>query len=77
MVTHTGQGLHPRPQGVSVDPANRFAFVCDVGLDRVAVYRFDPEKGKLTLNDPPLVATKPGAGPRRTVFRATDALHMC
>jgi 6-phosphogluconolactonase len=47
----------------------RFAFVCDLGLDKVMIYRFDASNGKLTPSDPPFVAVKAGAGPRHMVFR--------
>jgi len=61
--------VQPHPHCVTLDPANRFAFVCDHGLDRVMAYRFDAEKGKLTPNAPASTAIKAGAGPRRMVFR--------
>jgi len=48
---------------------NRFAFVCDLGLDQVVGYRFDAEHGKLTPNQPPFTSIKAGAGPRHMVFR--------
>src|SRR5204862_2960392 len=54
---------------VTLDPANKFAFVCDLGLDKVMIYKFDAEHGKLTPNDPPFAQVKPGAGPRHMVFR--------
>jgi 6-phosphogluconolactonase len=75
VVQHTGKSVHPnRQQGphahcVTLDPANRFAFVCDLGLDKVLPYRFDAQQGKLTPHDPPFVQLKPGAGPRHLVFR--------
>jgi 6-phosphogluconolactonase len=75
VVQHTGRSVNPeRQQGphahcVSVDRANRFLFVCDLGLDKVLVYRFDARTGKLTPNDPAFAQLKPGAGPRHMVFR--------
>ena len=54
---------------MTLDPENRFAFVCDLGLDRVMAYRFDGAKGKLTAHNPASVSVKPGAGPRHMVFR--------
>ena len=51
-----------------VDPTNRFAFVPDLGLDKVLAYRFDAAKGTLTPNDPSALATSPGAGPRHIAF---------
>jgi len=75
VVQHTGKSVNPdRQKGphahcVTLDLANRFAFVCDLGLDKVLVYRFDPKRGKLTPHDPPFATLKPGAGPRHMVFR--------
>jgi 6-phosphogluconolactonase len=74
-VQHTGKSVNPdrqsRPHAhcVTLDPANRFAFVCDLGLDKVMTYRFDAEQGKLTPADPPFTQIKAGAGPRHMVFR--------
>ena len=74
-IQHAGKSVNPQRQEgphahcVTLDPANRFAFVCDLGLDKVMAYRFDAEQGKLSPADPPFVAVKPGAGPRHMVFR--------
>jgi 6-phosphogluconolactonase len=75
VIQHAGKSVNPeRQEGphahcVTLDPANRFAFVCDLGLDKIMTYRFDAEAGKLTPADPAFTATKPGAGPRHLVFR--------
>jgi 6-phosphogluconolactonase len=75
VVQHTGRSVNPeRQQGphahcVTVDRANRFVFVCDLGLDKVLAYRFNAQTGKLTPNDPAFAQLKPGAGPRHIVFR--------
>jgi 6-phosphogluconolactonase len=67
-VQHKGKSVNPARQekahahSINLDAANRHAFVADLGLDEVRIYRF--EKGKLTANDPPSVRMKPGAGPR-------------
>jgi 6-phosphogluconolactonase len=72
---HSGKSVHrqrqqgPHPHGVTFSPDNRFAFVADLGLDRVLVYRFDSGTGKLAPHEPAFTAAKPGAGPRRLVFR--------
>ena len=58
----------PHPHSINLDPAGRFAFVADLGLDKVLVYRFDPAKGTLTANDPPSVSVAPGSGPRHFAF---------
>ena len=75
VIQHAGSSVHPdRQRGphahcVTLDSANRFAFVCDLGLDKVLVYRFDPQRGKLTPHDPAFAQLKPGCGPRHMVFR--------
>jgi 6-phosphogluconolactonase len=72
---HEGSSVDPQRQKgphahcVTFDPANKFVFVCDLGLDKVMIYRFDAEHGKLTPNDPAFVETRKGAGPRHMVFR--------
>jgi 6-phosphogluconolactonase len=58
----------PHAHCIVTDPANRFALACDLGLDKVLVFRFDPADGTLRANKPPFVATKPGAGPRHLAF---------
>lgn len=74
VVQHRGSGVDPRRQegphahSVTLDAANRYAFVADLGLDRVMVYRLDPVHGRLTPNDTPWVQVKPGAGPRHFAF---------
>ncbi len=73
-VQHAGKGADPsRQEGphahcVALDEANRFAFVCDLGLDKVLIYHYDAEKGKITPNDPPAADLAPGSGPRHIAF---------
>lgn len=56
------------PHECPFDRAGRFILVPDKGLDRVFAFRLDGTSGKLTPNDPPLVATREGAGPRHIAF---------
>jgi 6-phosphogluconolactonase len=58
----------PHAHSVNLDPANRFAFVADLGLDKVMIYRFAADKGTLTPNEPTSVSVAPGAGPRHLAF---------
>ncbi len=70
-VKHEGKPVDkagPHAHSINVDPANRFAFVPDVGLDEIFVYRFDPKTGALKPNDPRGVATPKVAGPRHFAF---------
>jgi 6-phosphogluconolactonase len=71
VVQHAGSSVHPVRQAgphahaVTLDATNRFAFVPDLGLDRLVIYRFDAATGRLTPNDEqPFISTAPGAGPR-------------
>jgi 6-phosphogluconolactonase len=72
-IQYSGRSVHPQRQlgphshAINVSPDNRFVFVADLGLDKIFVYQFDPEKGKLTPNDPPFAMLHPGAGPRQFV----------
>ena len=71
---HEGSSVNPERQegphahSINLDPANRFAFVPDLGTDRVMFYRFDAETGILEPNDPPFVEAEPGSGPRHFDF---------
>ncbi|WP_397568132.1 lactonase family protein [Schlesneria sp. T3-172] len=58
----------PHAHSINLDPANKFAFAADLGLDKVLVYRFDGSKGLLTANDPPAGVVAPGSGPRHFAF---------
>ena len=55
---------------VTLSPDNRFAFVADLGLDRVFSYRLNAATAALTPNDPAFIATAPGTGPRHSKFSA-------
>ncbi len=50
------------------DPSGDFALHVDLGLDKIFVWRFDPQTGKLSANDPHSVALPPGDGPRHFDF---------
>jgi 6-phosphogluconolactonase len=74
VVQHSGHGPNaerqegPHAHEVELTPDNRLAIAADLGLDELLVYRFDPTKGTLTANDPPLGKDDPGSGPRHFVF---------
>lgn len=77
VVEHTGSSVNPQRQkgphahSINLDSANRFAYVADLGLDKILIYRFDQAKGLLALNDPPSASVKPGAGPRHFAIHPT------
>jgi 6-phosphogluconolactonase len=74
VVQHSGSGMNPHRQegphahSITLDPTNRFAFVADLGIDKVMAYRLDLERGTLPPHTPPSVAVEAGAGPRHLAF---------
>jgi 6-phosphogluconolactonase len=54
----------PHAHSVIVDSRDRFAYVADLGIDKVMVYRLDAAAGTLTAADPAFTAVQAGAGPR-------------
>ena len=75
-IQHEGSSVNPQRQkgphahSINVSPDNRFAFVADLGLDKVMIYKLDVEKGTIAANDPAFAKVKPGAGPRHFAFGA-------
>ncbi|MEJ2701731.1 MAG: lactonase family protein [Sedimentisphaerales bacterium] len=73
-VQHEGSSINPARQkgphahSINVSPDDRFAFVADLGLDKIMIYKLDTEKGTIVANDPPFVRVKPGSGPRHFTF---------
>ena len=72
---------HSHAHWIEVSARNRFAYVADLGLDRVLIYKFDPNKGALIPGEsrPGQTATNgakdffsatlaPGTGPRHVAF---------
>jgi 6-phosphogluconolactonase len=61
---------HDKPHAhmIQADPAGRFVFASDLALDRIFIWKFDAENGKLAPNDPDSVSLPPGDGPRHFVF---------
>lgn len=47
---------------------NQFALVCDAGLDRIDVYRYDTQSGSLTANRPAYTSTAVDTHPRHLTF---------
>ncbi len=75
IMRHSGRSVNPQRQtephahAVTLDPAERFLFVCDLGIDKVMIYRFDAQRHTLTPHEPAFVTLPPGAGPRHMAFR--------
>jgi 6-phosphogluconolactonase len=77
VVAHSGKGPHPTRQtsshvhSTNIAPDNRFALVCDLGLDRIYTYGIDREAVALVPGSPPYIFTAPGSGPRHLAFGTT------
>jgi 6-phosphogluconolactonase len=71
-IQHKGSGLDkmrqegPHAHSIWVEPGNRFALACDLGLDKVFVYELDLTNAKLAAHSEGLI--HPGAGPRHLDF---------
>jgi 6-phosphogluconolactonase len=73
----------PHAHWIEVSADNHFAYVADLGLDRVLIYKFDATAGSLSLGRSAVSASKtgspiagdsatlaPGSGPRHIAFSA-------
>jgi 6-phosphogluconolactonase len=76
-IQHTGSSVNPDRQRephahqIIVDPSNRFAYVADLGIDKVMIYRFDRATHSLVAAMPDSAPLKPGAGPRHMAISAS------
>ena len=73
-VQHEGSSVNSLRQdqahahSINPDVQNRFAYVPDLGQDRVVIYQLDMDGGRLAPNDPAYVEVNPGFGPRHFDF---------
>jgi len=63
----------PHAHWIETSAGNRYAYVSDLGLDKVLIYKFDAASGKLMNADPQQqdafsATLPPGAGPRHVAF---------
>lgn len=58
----------PHAHFITWDPANRLVLTCDLGLDKVLIYKLEKPQLSLKPNDPPFFMLKPGSGPRHVAF---------
>jgi len=74
VVQHEGSSITPKRQqgphahSTTLDTSNHYAYVADLGIDKVMIYKFDNKFGKLCPSDKPFIQVAPGAGPRHFVF---------
>lgn len=73
-IQHAGSSVNPRRQtgphahSLIFSPDNRFAFVPDLGIDKLMCYEPDYDAGILAPAPTPYFTADPGAGPRHCVF---------
>jgi len=53
---------------VKISGDNRYAYIADLGNDKIWIYHFDVMEGKLKTHDKKFVKLKDGAGPRHLSF---------
>jgi 6-phosphogluconolactonase len=74
VIQHHGSSVNrerqagPHAHCVAMDGANHRVFVCDLGLDKVMIYRLNEINGELTPDETPSAGLKPGSGPRHIAF---------
>jgi len=67
---HAGTGVNrarqdkPYPHSIYFDHVDKHVYVCDLGGDKVFVYKFDEETTSLAAHTQAFVSLAPGAGPR-------------
>ncbi len=49
-------------------PRERFALACDLGMDKVMIYKFNPANATFAASEPGYTAIAPGSGPRHLAF---------
>ena len=74
LIHHAGKGVNKeRQEGPHVhctvfSKDNKYLFATDLGLDKISIYSFNEQTGKLKENNPPFISTNPGTGPRHLTF---------
>lgn len=72
LIQHQGSSINTNRQSsphghfIHVDPSNRYALACDLGLDKVIVYKINRDSGALTKHSFAIVP--PGSGSRHLAF---------
>lgn len=72
LVQHSGKSIRPdrqeapHPHSIILDASNEFAYVPDLGLDKIFIYKLDQEPHSFVAFKE--INVHPGAGPRHLVF---------
>jgi 6-phosphogluconolactonase len=62
----------PHAHCIICGPKSHWALGCDLGLDRVMVFRLNASEATVVANNPPSIAIKPGAGPRHIALHPNN-----
>lgn len=82
IIQHHGSSINParqagpHPHCFVPAPKGQFGLACDLGLDKVMVYKVDPTDAALTPNNPPYASISAGSGPRHIAF-SPDGKTAC
>ncbi|MDX2443962.1 MAG: lactonase family protein [Bacteroidales bacterium] len=74
LIQHKGSGKDsnrqeaPHAHSLILNPDDKFAYVSDLGIDKVMIYEVIPENGILTAANSPWANLEPGSGPRHFTF---------
>jgi 6-phosphogluconolactonase len=73
-----GRQAEPHAHSINVSPDNKYALAADLGLDKILIYKLDPEKGTIKESDPAFGELPPGSGPRHLAFHPNGKyLYVC
>jgi 6-phosphogluconolactonase len=70
----TARQKSSHPHSVTLDADGRFAYVADLGTDKIMIFFINQEAGKLEPAGSPFAQLAPGAGPRHLVFHPNGQL---
>jgi len=62
---------------IHADPSGKRVISTDLAMDKILIWNFDLEKGKLTPNNPPEASVPPGDGPRHFIFHPNARWFYC
>ena len=74
IIQHSGRGPKvgrqegPHVHSVNLSPDNRFAYVADLGIDCVMIYRVNSSSGEMEQDEAGCFKGRPGSGPRHLTF---------
>ncbi|MBF15746.1 MAG: hypothetical protein CL740_01800 [Chloroflexi bacterium] len=75
---HKGSSINKNRQeaahahSVSIDVSGKYAYVCDLGLDKIFKYEIDYDENKLFLEENSIINVMPGSGPRHFTFHPNN-----